>query len=770
MGTRISELPPSDTLTGQEQLILSQEIAAVLTSVKSTVDEIGEFYTSDDDFVLNLANNLTFLTEIAANVAYGDSYADTFTATAAQTDFPLTADPGILANLDVSVDGSTKVNGVDFTYSGTTLIFLEPMVGGEVVLAKYNEALPTGVTNASSVFVTRLGTGAVQRTVEDVVREELSILDFGAVGDGVTDDTDALVLAIQAAVDEGLPLYFPPGTYMIDFVDEIVTSSLAITLAPGAIIKGSVSGQVWAGTGAIMAVTITDFDFYAEGVNVETVTPAGVVTQLDETTDYTLVGNLLTTVAAVDAADELRVASRKAVMSLRAQPTLSGSDTPTISWTGGMFDTSLRGYSLARASGSALTLFDFRFPVVTGASFVAGPDYTTSSSTGFGGDSGLTFTRCIGAHVSGCYFQGHADLGIYHTGGAGTPDPGDNGGALMANGNIFYRCSTGLKAVRETPGALIVGNYFIECATGVRGGAVEDFGVVPPGTDYIIADNFFKRTERRCIDVREMPSGCTITGNRMVDWGYDFNDVVTTFGTEQPAIFLSGCPRSIVMGNYLEFRDWDGTDFRGVHINSSVTVVIDPTAISVRDNCFVNIGDGIVESGGAGNFNGCRYIDNRMIDVTNPYTIQGANTRWHYIQEDGVEIGGIGNVTGGRPYGTWTPTLTNQGNISASSTYVGQYMRVGNVVTVSGKVDITPTANSTNTELRLSLPIAPVFTAEEQAVGICNPGTFTSAGDPGSITALNTGGANLARLRFLSGAASAGVSRAWYYHFTYQVP
>lgn len=55
--------------------------------------------------------------------------------------------------------------------------------------------------------------------------------------------------------------------------------------------------------------------------------------------------------------------------------------------------------------------------------------------------------------------------------------------------------------------------------------------------------------------------------------------------------------------------------------------------------------------------------------------------------------------------GTYTPTLTNTTNVAASTAYQCQYLRVGSVVTVSGRVDVDPTAAG-STVLGISLPIA----------------------------------------------------------------
>lgn len=67
--------------------------------------------------------------------------------------------------------------------------------------------------------------------------------------------------------------------------------------------------------------------------------------------------------------------------------------------------------------------------------------------------------------------------------------------------------------------------------------------------------------------------------------------------------------------------------------------------------------------------------------------------------------------------GTYTPTLTNTTNVAASVANVCQYMRVGNVVTVSGSLDIDPTAANTDTLLGMSIPIASNFGGTTQAGG-----------------------------------------------------
>ena len=69
---------------------------------------------------------------------------------------------------------------------------------------------------------TPAGTGAVSRTVQSKLQEVVSVKDFGAVGDGVTDDTAAIAMAIQYVTTltpsptyQCKGLYFPNGRYLI---------------------------------------------------------------------------------------------------------------------------------------------------------------------------------------------------------------------------------------------------------------------------------------------------------------------------------------------------------------------------------------------------------------------------------------------------------------------------------------------------------------------------------------------------------------------------
>jgi hypothetical protein len=71
------------------------------------------------------------------------------------------------------------------------------------------------------------------------------------------------------------------------------------------------------------------------------------------------------------------------------------------------------------------------------------------------------------------------------------------------------------------------------------------------------------------------------------------------------------------------------------------------------------------------------------------------------------------NVTSG----VYTPVLTSVANILSSAAFQCQWMRVGNTVSVSGKITIDPTSNGAVTKIALSLPVASNFGAEEHCSG-----------------------------------------------------
>jgi hypothetical protein len=91
-------------------------------------------------------------------------------------------------------------------------------------------------------------------------------------------------------------------------------------------------------------------------------------------------------------------------------------------------------------------------------------------------------------------------------------------------------------------------------------------------------------------------------------------------------------------------------------------------------------------------------------------------------------------TTGAITSGTYTPTLTNVTNVSSSTAFVCNYIRVGAIVYVSGFVTIDPTtAAGTSTELGISLPIASAFVGGAEASGVGVLANGTSMGDTGPI-------------------------------------
>lgn len=75
-------------------------------------------------------------------------------------------------------------------------------------------SLKSGASSAGLAFL-QSGTGATSRTVQSKLQDTVSVKDFGATGDGATDDTAAINACLTAAKLGAKKVFFPAGRYMI---------------------------------------------------------------------------------------------------------------------------------------------------------------------------------------------------------------------------------------------------------------------------------------------------------------------------------------------------------------------------------------------------------------------------------------------------------------------------------------------------------------------------------------------------------------------------
>lgn len=148
------------------------------------------------------------------------------------TTLTLSTNYGSTANLWVAFDGAEQ--GPDsYSLSGTVLMFAAPIpVGTNKVYVKGGTTLSVGTPgvgsitdasvaanaaiNSSKISYNQGGSGAVARSQQSKNQDVVSVKDFGAKGDGVTDDTAAILAADLWCRNQTPPreLYFPGGTYM----------------------------------------------------------------------------------------------------------------------------------------------------------------------------------------------------------------------------------------------------------------------------------------------------------------------------------------------------------------------------------------------------------------------------------------------------------------------------------------------------------------------------------------------------------------------------
>lgn len=111
--------------------------------------------------------------------------------------------------------------------------------------------------------------------------------------------------------------------------------------------------------------------------------------------------------------------------------------------------------------------------------------------------------------------------------------------------------------------------------------------------------------------------------------------------------------------------------------------------------------------------------------------------------------------------GAYTPTLTNTTNVAASTPLNTRYVRIGNVVMVSGLVLIDPTlCAETNTVMGMTIPIASNFTDTLEAVG-----TASSVSESAKIYSDATND----RVTFDYNCESDLGNQGYYFQFTYPI-
>lgn len=139
----------------------------------------------------------------------------------------------------------------------------------------------------------------------------------------------------------------------------------------------------------------------------------------------------------------------------------------------------------------------------------------------------------------------------------------------------------------------------------------------------------------------------------------------------------------------------------------------------------------------------------KSVVATAPYTVtSGADT---------ITIGGPVISTG-----IYSPTLQNIFNITTSSATQCKWMRVSDMVTVSGSITITPTQNNQSTKLGISLPVASNIGAVQDVAG-----TAQTTALQGQGAAIYGDAANdRAILEFLSNGSTL---RTLYFTFMYQI-
>lgn len=135
-------------------------------------------------------------------------------------------------------------------------------------------------TGSALVGFLQSGSGAVARTAQAKMRERVNVTDFGAVGDGVADDTAAFNAALASLSSDGGTIVISPGTYKLTSTWDLTSKTNVWVQGSGAtctklVTTVTTTAGINASTTATRFTKLCDFALYQSALVIPAVARAG---------------------------------------------------------------------------------------------------------------------------------------------------------------------------------------------------------------------------------------------------------------------------------------------------------------------------------------------------------------------------------------------------------------------------------------------------------------------------------------------------------------
>jgi hypothetical protein len=185
--------------------------AGTTTNAVTYTDPIGSVFNSNP-IIADASGRLSNEIWLSVGTSYKFVLKDANNVLIATYDnIPSSPQPPIVNDASsISYEQGYTVTAGAFTVGATYLI---TSVGTTNFVGIGAAANVTGILFTATGVGSGNGTAEYSRTVQTKLQESVSVKDFGAVGNGVTDDTVAVQAAFTACAASGQGLYFPAGTY-----------------------------------------------------------------------------------------------------------------------------------------------------------------------------------------------------------------------------------------------------------------------------------------------------------------------------------------------------------------------------------------------------------------------------------------------------------------------------------------------------------------------------------------------------------------------------